>query len=348
MPRPRPARLAAALVAGALLAAAPPARSQPDDWSAPEPAPSAAGQEPAWRTPPEADRARAIELFREGNSYLRDALFPKAAATYREALLAWDHPAIHFNLAMALVNLDQPVEMREHLVAALAYGPGPLGDDHFERATQFLMLVERQLATVELTVSEPGAQLFFDGKPVFVGPGTWRALVPAGEHHVRATAPGKTTTEQTLRLPGGETHRGEIELYVTIWDDFGHREPLPTWLPPTITVSGVMAGAMGVWFHARGHAASQDYAEQLAACLPMDPGCGTRPELVALRTSASSERLAAFTLYGVGATSVALGVILWRYNRVRFDRFDADGNRLGSVTPFVGPGVAGLSAHGSF
>ncbi len=32
----------------------------------------------------------------------------KAAEKYREALALWDHPAIHYNLALALLNLDQP------------------------------------------------------------------------------------------------------------------------------------------------------------------------------------------------------------------------------------------------
>ena len=55
---------------------------------------------------PEAQKA-ADELFRQGNDLLRESLFVQAATKYREALRRWDHPGIHYNLALALLNLDQ-------------------------------------------------------------------------------------------------------------------------------------------------------------------------------------------------------------------------------------------------
>jgi hypothetical protein len=53
-----------------------------------------------------ADQSAAIELFHEGNGLLKESLFVQAAAKYREALHHWDHPGIHYNLALALLNLD--------------------------------------------------------------------------------------------------------------------------------------------------------------------------------------------------------------------------------------------------
>src|SRR5687768_13823121 len=113
---------------------------------------------------------KALALFNEANGMLRDALFPKAAEKYREALAHWDHPAIHYNLALALVNLDQPVEMHAELEKALVHGPAPLGEDKFARAKDFKVLVEKQLATVEYSVTVEGAVLLFDGKEVLKGP----------------------------------------------------------------------------------------------------------------------------------------------------------------------------------
>ena len=70
----------------------------------------------------------AWEVFREGNALLKDSLFAKAADKYREALKSWDHPAIHYNLALALVNLDQPTSPRARRTtgrsAAACRGPG--------------------------------------------------------------------------------------------------------------------------------------------------------------------------------------------------------------------------------
>src|SRR6476659_855341 len=78
-------------------------------WGADEP------ERPWARGVPKDRQAKAIALFREGNGALKESLFPKAAALYRDALQVWDHPAVHYNLALALVNLDQPLEVHEHL-----------------------------------------------------------------------------------------------------------------------------------------------------------------------------------------------------------------------------------------
>src|SRR5690349_5538718 len=44
---------------------------------------------------------QALGIFREGNAQLNDGLFARASETYRKALEAWPHPAIHYNLALA-------------------------------------------------------------------------------------------------------------------------------------------------------------------------------------------------------------------------------------------------------
>jgi len=103
---------------------------------------------------PEEQKA-ALDLFNEGNNLLRDALFPKAAEKYREALTHWEHPAIYYNLALALVNLDQPVEMYDALDKAMAFGAAPLDADKYDRAKGYKILVEKQLALVEYTIATP-------------------------------------------------------------------------------------------------------------------------------------------------------------------------------------------------
>src|SRR5262245_49279834 len=159
----------------------------------------------------QAEQLAALALFNEANGMLRDALFPKAAEKYREALTHWDHPAIHYNLALALVNLDQPVDMHAALEKALVYGSAPLGADKYARAKDFKLLVEKQLVKVEYTLNEPDSVLIIDGKEVQKGPGTYAALVRAGEHSIAARAPGYSPTQLNLKLGGGETSRLELK-----------------------------------------------------------------------------------------------------------------------------------------
>jgi len=95
--------------------------------AAAQPAPPApAGPRPwAQGVSPENQKA-ALGLFNEGNALLRDSIFPKAAEKYREALTHWDHPAIHYNLAVALRGLGPADAIAAELRAALAY-PAALG-----------------------------------------------------------------------------------------------------------------------------------------------------------------------------------------------------------------------------
>src|SRR5262245_61255043 len=44
------------------------------------------------------NQEKALQLFREGNTYHNDGLFKKAVELYDEALKSWDHPAINYNL----------------------------------------------------------------------------------------------------------------------------------------------------------------------------------------------------------------------------------------------------------
>ncbi len=58
--------------------------------------------------PPER-RATALRLFRLGNGFFENARYAEALRHYRDAIRSWDHPAIRFNMAVCLVNLDDPL-----------------------------------------------------------------------------------------------------------------------------------------------------------------------------------------------------------------------------------------------
>ena len=82
------------------------------------------------------DQQRALELFSAGNKLLTDGHFEQAAKTLGDAVHAWNHPAIHYNLALALLNLGRTAEAREHFEAALAF-PGGLDADKVTLARKY-------------------------------------------------------------------------------------------------------------------------------------------------------------------------------------------------------------------
>ena len=80
-----------------------------------------------------ADQKTALLAFREGNGLLNDGLFARAAETYKGALTHWKHPAIYYNLSLALMNLDQPVEAYESMENATKFGVFGDGTDQEQK-----------------------------------------------------------------------------------------------------------------------------------------------------------------------------------------------------------------------
>src|SRR5262249_12356787 len=131
---------------------------------------------------PPGEQQAALSLFQAGNAQLNDGLFAKAAERYREALKHWQHPAIHYNLALALMNLEQPIETFESRQRAIQYGPAPLEKDKFEHAKEYLVVIEKTIADVEVSCDKVGAEVLVDGKKVFTGPGKYAGKVKIGKH----------------------------------------------------------------------------------------------------------------------------------------------------------------------
>src|SRR5215510_13976945 len=115
--------LPASLLLGVLLASGvASAQRSPFDWE-----PTDTLEATPYQAVSLADQDCGLAAFRAGNAELREGQFPNAVERYREALRCWDHPAIHYSFALALINLDQPIQVAEELEAALAHGAAPLG-----------------------------------------------------------------------------------------------------------------------------------------------------------------------------------------------------------------------------
>ena len=108
----------------------------------------------------QSEQQAALKLFHDGNLQLNDGLFAKAAEAYKAALTHWDHPAIHYNLALALMNLDQPIESQENFQLAIKFGEAPLqSKDKFDHAKEYILLLDKQIGEVEVTCDKPGAKV---------------------------------------------------------------------------------------------------------------------------------------------------------------------------------------------
>lgn len=290
----------------------------------------------------------ALLLFREGNAALKESLFLKATQKYREALAQWDHPAVHYNLALALVNLDQPVETYEHLEAALKYGPAPLDSDKFDQARRYKSLVEKQLARIDIVCNEPGALVKMDGVTLFTAPGEHKALIRAGPHTIIAAKEGYITVEESKVLPAGVESKLELKLdmaslktvYKTLW---------PSYVQWLVLGGGVAFAGAGLALHLGAGGSYKAYDADIKSCAGMGTGfCQPSGAILERKQAGDTMQPLGFVFYGLGGAAVVTGAILAYINRPIAYTVTTGTEVKASLWPSVSPDGAGARFHLAF
>lgn len=308
----------------------------------------------------------AAHLFEQGNTTLNDGLSAKAAEKYREALKLWPHPAIHYNLALSLLNLDQPVQMEEHLKKAVEHGLKGLNNqkDKLDRATDYLKILEGRLATVEVRCQKEGAKVTVDSKEVFVAgrgkPNVWKGRVPVGKHTFVAQKPGYATHVDAPFIGPGETFRVELVLYTgpeltgykRRWED-------RAWAPWVVVGGGALLGLAGGAMHWSAQKSYRDFDDEVARCSVEGASCDAS-SFTNLRESGDTKRTLGYVGYGVAGAAIVTGAVLVYLNRTisfqktveeyHLEQMQKKQRPAGKVaiTPLVGPGMGGAMVMGRF
>lgn len=332
-----------------LVPTAPPANLAPPE---PAPPPAAATASPAPSSGPEPERPwakgvskqdqeRALELFRAGNVLLKENIFIQAAEKYRQALALWSHPAIHYNLALVLMNLDQPIEVHEHLEAALRYGAQPLEAEKFEYAKHYRSLIEKQLARVEIGCDKPGTTVLLDGRSVLVAPGHYSALLRPGAHTIVASLAGYLNNDQSRTLQAGETTNLDLKMY-TSEDLTRYRRKMPAAVPWLVMGAGAALAGGGALLHMRARDDFQAFDTGITEC----GGCVPQGELATQRSRGTLMQNMALGGYAVGGAALVTGAVLAFINapqayRIEPGQLSQEHVRL---TPLLGAGSGGIQA----
>jgi tetratricopeptide (TPR) repeat protein len=298
-------------------------------------------EKPWNRGVPMETRLRARALYHEGNSYLNIPLFAQAAEKYQEALALYPHPAIYFNLALAQLNLVQPVESYQSFARALEHGPGPLGEAHYRRGLQYVERLEQQLGRIEVTCDQPGAAVTMDGRPLFTGPGRWQGVVVPGEHQILASADGFIPATRRVVVSAGE--RGAIALMLQRPERTETERYLPAWIPWASLGVGAAVLGMGNYMQRRADRASDAFNRAFQGECPRGCEPDDAPEIQRGLDDAQSQRRNAVRLYVAGGAIVTLGAALLYINRERVVRREAREDEL-AVTPMFGPRTVGVHA----
>lgn len=299
-----------------------------------------------------AQQQAALGKFREGNNQLNSGFFADAAKFYREALKDWDHPAIHYNLALAQMNVDQPIEAYENFQKAIVYGDAPLEKDKLEHAREYMLLLDKQIANIEVSCDKPGAKVSVDGKEVFIAPGTFKARVRIGRHTFVADKTGYQTRITAPFIGPGEHFRIELKLYTAEELTRYNRRWDATWMPYAVIGGGVAMGIVGVGLELAAGSSYNDYDKRVSACSMQNAGCPTTAELTDIRKSGDTKRTLGYVSYGIAGGAIAAGVLLAILNRPQPYQIRPEDLQEGqpqvSITPVVTPQMAGAMVHGTF
>lgn len=297
---------------------------------------------------PDEEQKTANKLYKEGNALVRDSFLTQAVEKYEEALTYWDHPAIHYNLAIALIGAttERPLEVHQHLVKAMSYEGKALNEDELKEAQRYLSLIQQQLITLTIVCDEPDAEVFLDGKKLFVGPGKQEQLLRAGEHTISASKPGYETAVVTQIIPGGESKQVKLKIYRPE-DLTRYQRRFDQWLPYAVGGGGVVVTAIGALLHASAASSYDEYDAAVRSCV--EDGDNASCDDSAIRGSKDSgdtKQALGVSMYFIGGAAIAAGVTLLVLNRARPYRIDpeqADQEKM-AVVPVVGKDTVGMSA----
>ncbi|MFN0245856.1 MAG: hypothetical protein ACKV2T_03040 [Kofleriaceae bacterium] len=326
-----------------------------------------ATDERPWAAGVSQDRqASALKFFHLGNKELNNGLFENAIKQYRLALKEWEHPAVYYNLALALLKLDQPLEVYDSLQLAIKYGPAPLEADKFDHAQEYILLVSQQIANVEVTCKKPGAKVSLNGKEIFTVPadGTpqmHKQRVRIGRHTFIAEKPGVNVEAEASFIGPGETFRIELNLYSFEELTRTKRRWNKKWIPYAVLGGAAAVGAFGALMQLSAGSSYDEFDSEVARCNADSNGMGcAQSEVVALRDSGDTKKTLGFIGYGVAGAAIVAGVTLLYLNRettyqITADEYKKELRAAGKdtrtavqFTPMIAPDAAGAMIHGSF
>lgn len=291
---------------------------------------------------PQEQQDHALLLFKEGNELFELSQHAGALAKYREALKAWEHPAIRYNAAVALINLDQPLAAFDDLERALRYGDAPLGADTYRQALTYRKLLLGQLADLKVSCAEAGAEITLDGQTLFVGPGEdARRLLP-GTHQLVARKSGFLTETRSLVLLPGRPSQEQLVLrdFRSIPTTTVRR--WPAWKPWAVVGAGALVAILGVPVIVDAVDNVHTYEAEVArSCASMAcPASMLSPTAVRALDRSRIENVVAISLFSVGAAVMASGLSLVYFNQPRVVALEEPVHA--SLAPLIAPGQVGL------
>jgi hypothetical protein len=257
---------------------------------------------------------------------------PQAADSYREALKLWDHPSIHFNLALALLNLNQPLEQHKHLTAALQYNGEPLDSAKRQRAQQLKAAIELRLTRLEIICDVPGSSVQMGQELLCTAPARFTQWVLPGEVTFTTIKKDYPSNIRPRVLRPGETVTLHFRMY-TDEELTRSEQRWAAWKPWAVLGTGVAIAAGGGVLYTYAHDNHRRFDEEIRNC----GGCLPSQDVASLRSRGDTQQKMASGAYVVGGATIATGMVLLYLNRSQTRSITPDEHEQElNIAPLIG------------
>ena len=291
-------------------------------------------------------KAAADELFKDGNKLLiDDSEEAKAADKYRAAAEDWPHPAVYFNLSVALRDLDQPIERYRALRKAIEYGAAPLNPEIYERALRDKKQVEKEVVEVEVRCDTQDARVTMNGNQLFTGPGSIKVLLRVGRHNFSAIKKGYLSTTKTRAFTPGPQR--PMVLYMFRESDL--KVPYSRWAKwkPWAVAGGALA-LVGVGVGVN-YLSNQNFAAYDQLVEENCPSGCAGGEFTEYEDRAKLQRGISIGMYITAGVVFTASVALVYANRTRIEEISVEeAEKRITVAPVITGKSAGLAASVKF
>jgi hypothetical protein len=236
------------------------AQTSGTDAPRPQAAPAAPTAPAAPAAPPNADEDAAIR-FKRGLKLFDDGDYALALVEFERAYsLAPNYRAL-YNVALVNAQLGRYAAATRAFEQYLHDGGDGVAAERQAQVRSRLADLKLRTATLDVSINAPGAEILLDGKPLEASQLHGPVLIDAGEHTLRASAPGYEPGLRTLTLAGADASVVHFDLVAT-------KRATPTlttsdrrhlFVPGVVATGVFAAGAIGsgiVMLSARGHLTS--------------------------------------------------------------------------------------------
>lgn len=290
------------------------------------------------------DRLSALKAFEVANAEFSALRFSEALVKYQEAVKSWNHPAISFNIAICLINLDRLVEARSYLEQGLTWGAAPLGDAAYLQGLTYRRLINSRLAKLAIVCNEPQTHVTLDGRYLFTAPGRVEIYILPGEHQIVAAKSGLSIASETVMLSAGQTAALELQLVADRIVPKSVKRWSP-WGPSTMLVAGSVMTGIGMFAYL---ASSRSFAQfDEIFLMECNLGCSTDdwvrsgqfPLADSIRAHAETQRIVAYSMLSIGAATLAAGAYMKYLNSPKSQSQPNNANSTRSLLSKLAPGT---------